>query len=236
MWKTRLQYKTVAYKFVPNYANPYNHTILKATVFVRSPKLSKIGTGEYLDGWPLRNTRCCRLFLLSVQTTENNYSWYLHLLEPQKTSVIEKVKAHWALIIFWKLIKNLSKMVRWVRFFIFYPQLWKVCNLPATNAPTRTKNLQFGDRNNVRWSIKTSPLFSNLSSAKDNVEPACKHEPTRYKIDDLVTNKMFGNGKWQASSSADSFVQIVNNLSKMVRWDRLFIFYSKHYGSCVTCS
>ena len=54
--------------------------------------------------------------------------------------------------------KNLSKMVRGVRSFIFCPQLWKVCNLPATNAPTRTKNVQFGNQNNVRWSKKTSPL------------------------------------------------------------------------------
>ena len=187
MWKTRQQYKTVAYKFVPNYANSYNHTILKATVVVRSPKLIKIGTGEYLDEWPLRNTRCCRLFLLSVQTTENNYSWYLHILEPQKTSVIEKVKAHWVRILFWKLLKTCPKWFAESASFIFYYQLWKVCNLPATNAPTRTKNLQFGDRNNVRWSIKTSPFFSHLSSAKDKMEPACKHEPTRNKIDDLVT-------------------------------------------------
>ena len=38
----------------------------------------------------------------------------------------------------------------------------------------------FGDK-------KNQPLFSNLSSAMAKVEPACKHEPTRNKIDDLVT-------------------------------------------------
>ena len=34
------------------------HTMLKTPVLVRSPKLSNIGRGQYLDGWPLGNTTC----------------------------------------------------------------------------------------------------------------------------------------------------------------------------------
>ena len=41
----RLQYKTVAYKFNPFYANAYDITMLNAPVLVRSPKLSNIGPG-----------------------------------------------------------------------------------------------------------------------------------------------------------------------------------------------
>src|SRR5579859_5837701 len=37
------------------------HTTLKAPVLVRSPKLSNVGLGEYLDGRPPGNTRCCWL-------------------------------------------------------------------------------------------------------------------------------------------------------------------------------
>ena len=143
MWKTRLQYKTVADKFIPNYANSDNHTILKATVFVRSPNLSKIGTGEYLDGWPLRNTRCCRLFLLSVQTTENNYSRYLHILEPQKTSVIEKVKAHWARILFWKLLKTYPKWFAESASLSFIPNYGKCVTFPQQMRPLGPKIYNF---------------------------------------------------------------------------------------------
>ena len=35
--------------------------MLNAAVLVRSPKLSNIGPGKYLDGRPPGNTRCCRL-------------------------------------------------------------------------------------------------------------------------------------------------------------------------------
>ena len=35
------------------------HTTLKAPLLVRSAKLSNIGSGQYLDGWPPGNTRCC---------------------------------------------------------------------------------------------------------------------------------------------------------------------------------
>ena len=45
----------------------YGHTTLKAPVLVRSPKLSNVGPGQYLDGWPPGNTGCSRhsfLFIL----------------------------------------------------------------------------------------------------------------------------------------------------------------------------
>ena len=38
------------------------HTMLNTPVLVRSLKSSNIGPGEYLDGRPLGNTRCCWLF------------------------------------------------------------------------------------------------------------------------------------------------------------------------------
>ena len=41
----------------------YDHTTLNTPVLVRSPKLSSVGPAQYLDGWPPRNSRCCRLFL-----------------------------------------------------------------------------------------------------------------------------------------------------------------------------
>ena len=40
----------------------YGHTMWKAPVPVRSPKLNHIGPGKYLVGRPPRKTRCCRLF------------------------------------------------------------------------------------------------------------------------------------------------------------------------------
>ena len=44
----------------------YGHTIGKAPVLVRSPKLSPIGPGQYLDGWPPGNTWCCSLNFLLI--------------------------------------------------------------------------------------------------------------------------------------------------------------------------
>lgn len=35
-----------------------DHTTLKAPLLVRSAKLSSVGSGQYLDGWPPGNTRC----------------------------------------------------------------------------------------------------------------------------------------------------------------------------------
>ena len=43
----------------------YGHITLKTPVLVRSPKLSNVEPGQYLDGWPPGNTRCRRLFPLS---------------------------------------------------------------------------------------------------------------------------------------------------------------------------
>ena len=46
----------VAVKTV-SFAN--DHTTLNTSVLVRSPKLSSVGRGQYLDGGPLGNTACC---------------------------------------------------------------------------------------------------------------------------------------------------------------------------------
>ena len=37
---------------------------LKTPVLVRSPQLSNVEPGQYLDGWPPGNTGCCRHFYL----------------------------------------------------------------------------------------------------------------------------------------------------------------------------
>ena len=42
----------------------YDHITLKTPVLVRSPKLSNVEPGQYLDGWPPGNTGCCRHFIL----------------------------------------------------------------------------------------------------------------------------------------------------------------------------
>ena len=44
------------------FLNVYGHTTLNTPVLVRTPKLSNVGPGQYLDGRPPRNTGCCRLF------------------------------------------------------------------------------------------------------------------------------------------------------------------------------
>ena len=43
----------------------YGHITLKTPVLVRSPKLSNVEPGQYLDGWPPGNTRCSRHFSYS---------------------------------------------------------------------------------------------------------------------------------------------------------------------------
>ena len=57
----------IDYLLVPYFSkhsmNGYDHTMLNTPVLVRSPKLSNIGPGQYLDGRPLGNTRCCSLFV-----------------------------------------------------------------------------------------------------------------------------------------------------------------------------
>ena len=40
-------------------ANANGHTTLRTPLLVRSAKLSNVGSGQYLDGWPPGNTRCC---------------------------------------------------------------------------------------------------------------------------------------------------------------------------------
>ena len=61
-----------------------------------------------------------------------------------------------------------------------------------------------------------------------------KNEPNWTKIDDLVTNTKFGDRKSQASSSADTFLEIGKNLSKMVCGARFFYFIP-NYGSSGAC-
>ena len=42
----------------------YGHTTLNTPDLVWSRKLSRVGPGQYLDGRPPGNTRCCKLFAL----------------------------------------------------------------------------------------------------------------------------------------------------------------------------
>ena len=58
---------------------------------------------------------------------------------PKQSSVFEKVKPHRARILFWKIGKNVSKMVRYAQFFWYYPQLWLKWSMPTKNEPNRTK-------------------------------------------------------------------------------------------------
>ena len=51
------------------------HITLKAPVLVRSPQLSNVESGQYLDGWPPGNTRCCWLFVTRY-FSENNYFFF----------------------------------------------------------------------------------------------------------------------------------------------------------------
>ena len=58
---------------------------------------------------------------------------------PKQSSVIEKVKPLRARILFLKIGKNVSKMVRSAPFFLLYTQLWVQWRLPTKNEPNRTK-------------------------------------------------------------------------------------------------
>ena len=51
-----LRYKIVIF----SHSIVYDHTTLNTPVLVRSPKLSMVGPGQYLDGWPPGNTWCRR--------------------------------------------------------------------------------------------------------------------------------------------------------------------------------
>ena len=45
----------------------YGHTSMATPDLVRSRKLSRVGPGQYLDGRPPGNTRCCMLFFSLTQ-------------------------------------------------------------------------------------------------------------------------------------------------------------------------
>ena len=61
--------------------NAYDHTTMNTPVLVWSPKLSTVGPGQYLDGWPPGNTWCCRLLFPSCNTTlfEFSFSFLQHV-------------------------------------------------------------------------------------------------------------------------------------------------------------
>ena len=52
------------------------HITLKAPVLVRSPQLSNVESGQYLDGWPPGNTRCCWLFVTRYFSDNNSVFWH----------------------------------------------------------------------------------------------------------------------------------------------------------------
>ena len=69
----------IDYLLVPYFSkhsmNGYDHTMLNTPVLVRSPKLSNIGPGQYLDGRPHGNTRCCSLFRDSKKINKIGKNW-----------------------------------------------------------------------------------------------------------------------------------------------------------------
>ena len=54
----------------------YGHTTLITPDLVRSRKLSRVGPGQYLDGRPPGNTRCCKLFLNAATCMVTRYDLY----------------------------------------------------------------------------------------------------------------------------------------------------------------
>ena len=55
-WNAKWNTKMLSYKTVRNeHLNVYGHTTLNTPVLVRSPKLSNVGPGQYLDGRPPGN-------------------------------------------------------------------------------------------------------------------------------------------------------------------------------------
>lgn len=63
----------------------YGHTTRKAPVPVRSPKLNRVGPGQYLVGRPPWKARCCRFFasFLSVITTIGLSHCFIQLTRSQ---------------------------------------------------------------------------------------------------------------------------------------------------------
>ena len=59
-----------------SYARANGHITLKAPVLVRSPQLSNVESGQYLDGWPPGNTRCCWLFVTHYFFDNNSVFWH----------------------------------------------------------------------------------------------------------------------------------------------------------------
>ena len=70
---------------------------------------------------------------------------------PKQSSVIEKVKPHRARILFWKSVKNLSKMVRCARFFCFIP------NYGSSGACPQKMSL-FGLKLTIWWPKQSSVI------------------------------------------------------------------------------
>ena len=60
-----------------SYTRANGHITLKAPVLVRSPQLSNVESGQYLDGWPPGNTRCCWLFVTRYFSDNNSVFWHL---------------------------------------------------------------------------------------------------------------------------------------------------------------
>ena len=59
-----------------SYARANGHITLKAPVLVRSPQLSNVESGQYLDGWPPGNTRCCWLFVTGYFSDNSSVFWH----------------------------------------------------------------------------------------------------------------------------------------------------------------
>ena len=75
-----------------------DHTTLKAPLLVRSAKLSSVGSGQYLDGWPPGNTRCrwhfvkCVMHFFTICSSSSS-SCFKKSIQITRQSVGNTVKA-----------------------------------------------------------------------------------------------------------------------------------------------
>ena len=119
------------------YAN--GHTTLRTPLLVRSAKLSSVGSGQYLDGWPPGNTRCCWHFIIFMYYFFLNFLFYFHRPAwPHKIMRSHKILNNFCFlnILLWDLLQHYCfiSTIDWLRinfrilvktFSIFVRILWK---------------------------------------------------------------------------------------------------------------
>ena len=65
--ETASQHPSATRSQYPSTLFAYGHTTLSTPDLVRSRKLSRVGPGQYLDGRPPGNTRCCKLLFVKYR-------------------------------------------------------------------------------------------------------------------------------------------------------------------------